>query len=113
MRVKNLSTGREVACNAVVADTLLARLKGLLGREALADGEAMLIRPCKGVHTFGMSFAIDVLFLDARNRVIACNKGLAPNRLTPVYPRAACVIELPAGIVDATATGIGDQLEIV
>ncbi|MFZ3207512.1 MAG: DUF192 domain-containing protein [Geobacteraceae bacterium] len=112
MRVRNITTNKEVASHVVVADTLFLRLKGLLGRKALTAGEGLLIKPCKGVHTFGMRFPIDVVFLDKQNFVIACKKNMAPNRLTPVYPRAATVLELSAGIIDATSTETGHQLEL-
>lgn len=113
MRVRNVTTNKEVANSMVVADTLFLRLKGLLGRSALTAGEGLLIKPCKGVHTFGMGFPIDVVFLDKQNSVIACNKSLAPNRMTPVYLRSASVLELPAGMIDATATRTGNQIEII
>lgn len=107
-----MSTNKELAANLTVAEGLIARMKGLLGRSLLPPGEALWIKPCKGVHTFGMTFPIDVVFLDRDNSVIACQKGLAPNRMTPVHLRSASVIELPAGVIDATATEIGNQLEI-
>ena len=94
------------------ATTVLSRMKGLLGKNSLNEGEGLLIKPCKVVHTFGMKFPIDVIFLDNNNFVIAVSKELPPNRLTPVYMRAAAVIELPAGTLEATTTAVGNQLEI-
>lgn len=83
-----------------------------MGRNSLAEGEGLLIRPCKGIHTFGMKFPIDVVFLDSGNLVIAINKELASNRLTPIYPKGSSVLELPAGTVEATATKIGDEIKV-
>ncbi len=102
----------ELACNLVKAENLFARLKGLLGRSSLPRGEAMLIRPCNGIHTFGMRFAIDAVFLDRENRVVAVTKDLRPNRMTPLFFRAACVIELPAGTVEETKTATGHEVGI-
>ena len=102
----------DLACNLVKADNLLARLKGLLGRNSLPPGEALLLKPCNGIHTFGMRFAIDVIFLDRENRIVAVTKELPPNHLTRIYFHAASVLELPAGTVEATATAIGNQIEI-
>ena len=48
-----------------VARSFLQRARGLLGRAPLAADEALLIRPCSSIHTFGMRFAIDVVFIDA------------------------------------------------
>lgn len=94
------------------ANTVLSRMKGLLGRNSLDEGEGLLIKPCKGVHTFGMRFPIDVIVLDNKNYVIAVRTNLVPNRLTPLYLRAVAVIELPAGTLEATTTAVGNQLEI-
>ena len=102
-----------MASRLEVAENLFTRMKGLLGRSALVAGEGLLIRPCKGIHTFGMKFPIDAVFLDANNRVIAATKNILPNRISSFYLSAACVLELPAGTVEESATLTGDQLELV
>lgn len=112
MRAINSTRQTELASRLVVADNIFTRMKGLLGRNSLAEGEGLLIRPCKGIHTFGMKFPIDVVFLDSRNLVIAVHKELASNRLTPIYPKGASVLELPAGTIEATATKIGDEIKV-
>jgi uncharacterized protein len=88
-------------------------MKGLLGKNSLMAGEGLLIRPCKGIHTFGMRFPIDVLFLDKNSHVIAIIKNIQPNKMTRLYLGASGVIELSAGTIDATATKPGDRIEIV
>jgi uncharacterized membrane protein (UPF0127 family) len=112
MRVFNRNSGKELAWNLTVAETFFPRLRGLLGRQALALGEGLLIRPCKGVHTAFMKFPIDVLFLDQENRVIETINDLQPHRLTKVRRSAACVIELPAGTIRASSTAFGDIIAI-
>jgi len=112
MLVINVTTGKEVADSVVVAKTLFSRLKGLLGRKELAAGEGMLIRSCMGVHTVGMRFPIDVIFLDKNNSVVACENKLLPNRMTRIYPRATSVLELPVGIINASSTEIGNRLDL-
>ena len=102
-----------MACRLEVADNLFARMKGLLGKKALADGEGLLIRPCKGIHTFGMKFPIDAVFLDGNNRVIAVTRNILPNRMTRVFFNAVSVLELPPGTIEATATNIGDEVTLV
>ena len=113
MKAVNLTTQQELACNMVTAKNVFARMKGLLGKSSLQPGEAMLIEPCNGIHTFGMRFAIDIIFLDRENRVVAITKDMRPNRLTPLYFRAKRVIELPAGTVEKTATATGHEVGIV
>jgi uncharacterized membrane protein (UPF0127 family) len=113
MRAVNLTTGEEIAGNVAVARSLFARMKGLLGRREMSQGEGMLIEPCKGIHTFGMRFGIDAIFFDRRNRVIAVWRGLAPNRLTPFYFRAVRVLELPAGALGETSANVGDEVAFV
>ena len=113
MKALNLTTHTELACNLVKAENLFARMKGLLGRSSLPTGEALLLKPCNSIHTFGMRFAIDVIFLDRKNRVVAITKNMQPNRLTRLYLHAASVLELPAGTLEATSTAIGDEVEIV
>jgi uncharacterized membrane protein (UPF0127 family) len=113
MRAVNLTTGEEIAGNITVARSLFARMKGLLGKRGMASTEGLLIEPCKGIHTFGMRFGIDAIFFDKRKRVVAVWRGLAPNRLTPFYFRAAGVLELPAGILDRVSAKVGDEVGFV
>ncbi len=113
MYARNLTTQTEIADRLMSATSVFSRMKGLLGKSSLKEGEGLFIKPCKGIHTFGMKFPIDVIVLDRNNLVIALNKNLPPNRLTRLYKRASAVIELPAGILDATTTSVGNQIEIV
>lgn len=110
MKALNRSSGRELARRLAVAATLGSRAWGLLGRQGLAEGEGLLIRPCQGVHTFLMKFPIDVVFLDRENRIIHTVQNLQPNRMTKVLLRASSVIELPAGTVFHSGSGVGNQI---
>jgi hypothetical protein len=109
----NLRNGKELSNNVEVADSLLKRMKGLLGKDELIVGEALWIKPCMSIHTFLMKFPIDVVFLDNKNQVIAIRKNMVPNRMTRLYLKSASVLELPAGTLDATDTRVGDEIEIV
>jgi len=102
--------GIELGNDISLAASLPARLKGLLGKENLATGQGLLIRPCKGIHTFFMKFSIDAVFLGRNNRVVAFFKDLPPNRLTPVFRKASSVLELPAGTLTASIS-VGDYIE--
>lgn len=83
--------GREVA----VARGPWARLLGLAGLPRERAGEGLLIPRCASVHTFGMRFALDLVFLDGEGRVLAVHRGVPPRRLRGCR-RAAAVLELPA-----------------
>ncbi|KNZ70088.1 hypothetical protein Tfer_1229 [Thermincola ferriacetica] len=112
MYIVNTSAGMVLANKVKVADKWLTRLIGLLNRKNFFAGEALLIKPCKGVHTCFMRFSIDVLFLDMNNAIIGIYKNLPPFRCTKVFSRAFQVIELPAGTVEKTGTKLGDNITI-
>ena len=109
-RITNETKGTVLADRARVANTTLKRLKGLLGREALKDGEGLIIIPCSSIHTFFMRFSIDVVFLDRSNRVVAMARSLSPARLFSSMFKGNLVIELPVGTLTKTNTEISDQI---
>ena len=112
MKAYNVRNSKELSNNVAVADNLLKRMKGLLGKKEMLNGEALWIKPCISVHTFFMKFPIDVLFLDKRSRVIAAIKNIQPHRLTWIYPNALSALELPTGTLQITDTRIGDEIKI-
>jgi len=93
------------------ASTFLSRLAGLLGADAIAEGEGLWIVPCRGVHTFGMRTPIDVAILDAGGIVVGVLAGLPPNRVGRLFRGARGALELRAGTLVATGTQPGDRLE--
>ena len=93
------------------ANTVLKRMVGLLNRRKFVNGEGLLLDRCYGVHTFGMRFPIDVLFLDKDLRVIRAVKALPPYR-TSIVKKAVYVLELPVGALEASHTEDGDQIQI-
>ena len=112
MKAYNVRTGKELSNNVALADDLLKRMKGLLGKSTMPNGESLWIKPCISVHTFLMRFPIDVIFLNKRNQVIAAIRNLRPNRVTRLYPKAVSVLELPVGILQVTDTREGDEIKI-
>jgi len=110
MRVVLAAKNKVLGNDIVLATSVAERLKGLLGRKSLPPGHGLLLRPCKGIHTFLMKFPIDVLFLDKENQVIGVYKSLPPNKMTSIYRAAHAVLELPAGTL-AAETAIGDKVE--
>ncbi len=113
MTVLNLTTGQTLADKVAVADSLFSRMKGLLGKKYMSAGEGLWLKPCNSVHTFGMKFAIDVVFLDKNNHVVSFVKNLVPNSLTSLRLKATSVLELPAGTLDSLTIAAGDELKIV
>ena len=111
MRVVNRTRGTVVGERVRTASTFLSRFVGLLGTAAIAEGEGLWIVPCRGVHTLGMRYPIDVAFLDARGGVVGILEGLPPNRIGRVYRDARGALELRAGTLAATGTAPGDHLE--
>ncbi|HEX6644532.1 MAG TPA: DUF192 domain-containing protein, partial [Gemmatimonadales bacterium] len=93
-----------------LADTLWRRLRGLSGRSGLAEGEGLMLVPCRAVHMFGMRFPIDVAFLDRDGTVVATYPSLGPGARTRYHREARSALELPAGTLDATGTRAGDTL---
>ncbi len=112
MRAANRDRDTELASRVEKADTFWARLKGLRGRTDLLDGAALWIVPSRGVHTRGLSFPIDVVFLDRAMRVLAVEERLAPGRFARIRWRARTVLELPAGRIRLSRTRVGDRIEI-
>ncbi len=98
--------------NATVADTHLGRLKGLLGRLRLSSDEAIWVVPSQGIHTFGLLFPIDLVYLDDQDRVVHVVENLGPWRLAPIRRSSASVLELPTRTIFSSHTQVGDELLI-
>lgn len=97
-----------------VANTHWTRLRGLLGLgpDDFRNGHGLWITPCRGVHTLGMGFPIDVVYLDRSQTVVYIHSALQPWRFSPVKMTAASVLELPCNTIVTTRTAIGDKIEI-
>jgi uncharacterized membrane protein (UPF0127 family) len=109
MQVRNLTRNASLGDRIDVADTSRARRTGLLKHATFEPGEGLWIVPCEAVHTFGMRFPIDVVFLSRAKKVLKVRRDL-PKRRIAFCLRAHSVLELPAGMVDHTGTKAGDQL---
>lgn len=108
---KNMSTGFLVADRVGVASTRAERAVGLLSRTGLEPGEALWIVPSRGVHTWGMRFAIDVVALDADGVVIDQVSSLKPWRIRLPRWGTAGVLELPAGTIASSGIVRGHRIE--
>lgn len=110
--IRNLTRDTTVADAEVWARTLAERTRGLLDHDALGPGEALVIAPCTSIHMVGMSFPIDVLFVNKHRRVIRAIEGMNPGlRFTRIYFTAKQCIELPTGAIAQSRTRVGDELQ--
>ena len=112
IQVSNLSRHAVLATRMEVADSGPKRNQGLLGRERLSLGEGLWIFPCQAVHTFGMRFPIDLVYLDRKKRIRKLRSKVPPGRLSACLS-AHSVLELPPGTIRATQTQPGDMLEFM
>ena len=110
--VRNVTRGTTLATRLQVAGSGSTRRKGLLGRERLAPGEGLWIVPCESVHTFFMRFPIDLVYLDRKNRIRKLRSAVVPWRLSACFT-AHSILELPAGVIQASQTGRGDVVEFL
>ena len=75
----------------------LGRLRGLIGTTKLSPDEACWIIPCNMIHTVGMQYPIDVIFLNKQNEVVSIIQNLKPNRFSPLVSKAHSVVEFASG----------------
>ena len=111
MRILNLTRQTVLSSCAEVADGGEKRRKGLLGRERLSPGGGLWILPCEAVHTFGMQFPIDLVYLDRKHRIKKVRANVLPWRLSACLS-AHSVLELAAGTIRDTQSKCGDILEL-
>jgi len=113
------AAGNAIDKKRVVVDELEAseamskRTRGLIGHAPLRFGQGMMIRPCRWIHMFGMSFPIDVLYVNRRGRIVAVSENLRPNRIDRPVPHAWYVVEMAAGAIREARIRVGDLVEVL
>ena len=114
IEITNQTRDRVLAASGELARSFWARGRGLMGRTSLPDSYALIILPESSIHTFFMRVPIDVLFVDRSDIVIGLREAMPPSRpFAGVAPwRGRYVIEMPAGVIAATGTTLGDQLRL-
>jgi uncharacterized membrane protein (UPF0127 family) len=112
MQIRNMTCNALLVTQGRIADNRWTRLKGLVGVKHLPEGEGLLIRPCKGVHCMFMSIPIDVLYVDQNDRVVGLDENMAPWHIGRIYGKSRYVVEVPAGTIAKTGTGVGDALMV-
>lgn len=109
-KIINQRNGSVVSDNTLYANTWVKRLIGLLSKNKMKNGEALWILPCSSIHTIGMRFTIDVVFLDENNRIKKLVKAIRPYRFCSSFKGTKSVLELPVGTIASTGLQRGDKL---
>jgi uncharacterized membrane protein (UPF0127 family) len=110
LRARNITREVVIGDDIREAGTFLARLRGLLGTDGLAPGEGLWISRCSSIHSFGMRFLFDALFLGPDGKVVGRYERFRRNRISRVFWNARGVLELPAGTIERTGTEVGDEI---
>src|SRR3989338_3623718 len=108
--IVNCTNNRNLCLQAKLATNCWERLRGLLWSQPLVPGHGLIIPHCHSVHTVGMTYPIDVLFIDRNLLVLHVIHSMQPCRLSRIVPKADRVIELPAGTLKRTGTYPSHQL---
>ena len=109
--IVNSVDGSVLASTTEMAFSSADRRRGLLGRNDLPAGHALIIAPCESVHTFFMRFAIDVVFVKRDGVVVKICRAVRPWRIAIGW-KAYAVIELRADALKDKNVKIGDRLTL-
>ncbi|HSH98542.1 MAG: DUF192 domain-containing protein [Methylophilaceae bacterium] len=110
MQIGQLYKNNQLVVNQVwLAKNVLQRMRGLLFRKPLERGQAMLIRPCSSIHTIGMSYPLDIVFIDAQGIVLKTLRNVRPLRMAFAI-NAYAAIEFYAGEIERIEIQLGDYL---
>lgn len=115
VRLRNETRGEVLCDECEVADNILTRVRGLLGRKSLPSANGLLIVPCPSIHMFGMKFAIDAIFITRDNVVTDFIENIAPGKMYVAkahHGKAHAAIELAPGTIAGSGTQRGDQLSL-
>lgn len=111
--IVNLTNKRYIARNPFFAINFGDRMRGMIGRRFhVSEFDAMVFSGCNSIHTLFMSERIDVIFLDAENKVVGLRKNLARWLMMVRCPKAVTTIELPEGIIEHSETEIGHVVNV-
>jgi uncharacterized membrane protein (UPF0127 family) len=108
--VANASRGTVLGQAIEVAQTAAQKVKGLLGRECLEDGQGLLFRGAGSMHTLFMRFPIDIVYADKNGKVMKLAEAVGPFKLIAAPLRCYYALELPAGAINDSKTRVGDRL---
>jgi uncharacterized membrane protein (UPF0127 family) len=101
-----------ISLGVTPADTTFARLRGLIGRLKLRVDEGLWMVPSCGIHTMGVLFPLDLIYVDDNHRVVHVIEHFPRFRISPLRTQATSVLELPTHTIYSSQTQSGDQLVI-
>jgi len=108
----NVSRQSFISLGVKAADTPLARLRVWLGKIKLRSNEGIWVFPSRGAHSFGMLFPVDVIYLDAANRVVHLVERLSFLQWARIRRQCSSILELPPQSIYGSGTQVGDELLI-
>lgn len=98
--------------NVLIADSFKTRLVGLLGTKDLSPFQGLLIKPCKQVHTIGMSYNLSIWYVNRNLQIIRIIDKLSPKKISPYVRDSHLILEFPESWGEITESREGDQLEV-
>lgn len=110
-RVKIKKGDMQIAQKVDLADSTLKRMIGLMFSKDLGERDGLLITPCNSIHTFFMSYNLDIVFLSRDNKVIKVIRNIKPWRMTWMYFKARKVLEMMGGTLPGEIN-VGDEFRI-
>jgi uncharacterized protein len=111
--LRNSTTSTIVGTRIDLLTGFFERLIGLLARSSMSRDEGVWLSRCRAIHTVGMRYSIDVVFVDREGFVLQICRKVRPNRLALSCRKARAVIELGAGALDTVELTVGDRIELV
>lgn len=111
MKFYNRTQGRAVGPVVRVADSFWLRMKGVLGEDPRKRNAGLWIVPCSAIHTLGMRFDLDIIFLDRALCVADIRRGVKPGCWGLFCGKAFSVVEFFSGFWDPSEIVKGDQME--
>jgi uncharacterized membrane protein (UPF0127 family) len=110
MKVVNMTRSALLGDGVETARTPMERTRGLLGTAKLPRNGGLWIAPCRSIHSFGMRYEFDALFIDREGRVVGMHPRFRRNRISRIFWNARGVLELSAGTIARTSTELGDEV---
>lgn len=108
--VRSASSNELLGSDIAVAKSWFARLVGLLNTKSLEEHAGLWLSPCKGIHTVGMRYPIDVVFLDREQAVCKLAGDVRAFRFRRANRKTRSALELPAGAIKRCGLRVGDKL---
>jgi uncharacterized membrane protein (UPF0127 family) len=104
-------TSSELKLSVKMADSYFTRLVGLIGKSQMDENEGLLLKKCKSIHTIGMRYNLDLVFMDKTGKVLKCAEGIKPFR-TASAKGAYYALELNQGVIQTQGIRVNEQLQL-